>query len=54
MRFLQLTGTAESPLLDDRTTAWMLSMVWRASETDALGRGGSAGVAIWSRKARTW
>jgi hypothetical protein len=54
MRFLQLTGTAEPPLLDDRTTVWMISMVCRASETDALGRSGSAGLAIWSRKPRTW
>ena len=37
MRFLQLTGTAELPLPDDRTTAWMISMVCRASETDAFG-----------------
>ena len=54
MRFLQLTGTAEPPLPDDRTTAWMIFMVCRASETDALGRSGSAGLAIWSRKARAW
>jgi hypothetical protein len=54
MKFLQLTGTAEPPLLDDRTTAWMISMACRTSETDALGRSGSAGLAIWSRKARTW
>ena len=54
MRFLQLTGTAKPPLRDDRTTAWMISMLCRASETDALGRSGSAGLAIWSRKARTW
>jgi hypothetical protein len=47
MRFLQLTGTAEPPLLDDRTTAWMISMVCRAPETDALGGSGSAGLAIW-------
>jgi hypothetical protein len=45
MRFLQLTGTVEPPLPDDRTTAWMISMVCRASEND--GRWVAAGQLAW-------
>jgi hypothetical protein len=40
-----LTGTAEPPLPDDRTTAWMISMVCRASENDA--RWVAAGQLAW-------